>query len=157
MRSTTAARRARSGPLPGGTVASILTENDVDDGAVGIGLTVPQYYWFSIDIEDEDGNVVYDTIPAEYNLSPTLQDVIDTGTNGATCDPGAATDCTADDDICQDRDGDVVPCNGFAVTGDCTVVHKQPNGAKGGRFKEPELLTNWSVTSPATARWTSLS
>ena len=55
-----------------------------DEGIIGIGLGVSQGYIFKMNIQADDGAFVADTIPAEYDLSPRLQDVTDTFSNGST-------------------------------------------------------------------------
>jgi hypothetical protein len=99
--------------------------DEFDDGIIGIGLPVKQHYIFSINIGDSadvpEGTVIYDVIPAEYNLDPDAEDFENGGTD-ATCD-----------------DAD---CDGIEVSaGNCTATERQPPNSQGGRFKEPELLT----------------
>jgi hypothetical protein len=111
-----------------------------DDGVIGVGLGVDgigtgddQHYVFRIEITDlPDGTVIYDVVPAEYNLDPTAQEDAADGTPDGNC-----TDATCDGD-------DGVPLTGISVTGGvCTATPRQPPSAdvKDERFKEPELIT----------------
>ena len=150
--------------LPGGT--AVPDANDA--GAIGVTLfdggsnPVEQFYSFTINIGNEaEGNVVFDAIPAEWDLVDdslvaALHDVTDLSNGGATCRNAGDTadvDCDADDGLCHDADGGVpVTCASTAVSvvdgsGNCSVGTSQPPGASAGskadndRHLQPEFVT----------------
>jgi hypothetical protein len=116
-----------------------VNQTGPDDGGIWIGLAEPQRFKFEINItnngaaESAAGAVITDTVPAEYNLDPILQEDDEDGIDGACAD---------------------TLCDGNALTGvasdnaECTVVASQPPNPPGNedppldqRFLEPELLT----------------
>ena len=85
-------------------------QDSLDVGIIGIGLVESQGYIFKMNIVADDGAFVADTIPAEYDLSPRLQDVTDTFGYGNACENGISSgvfdaDCTTSDDLCHDAGG----------------------------------------------------
>lgn len=130
------------GPLNLGARTNVAVDIDPNDqGGVAIGLTVPQHFAFDISIENPAGGdpladlVVYDVIPAEFNLDPDGEDAAD-GVIGDGC-----TDLA-----CNGIDLGAVPVPG------CDLTEGQPAGAVSGpkdplldpfdqRFKEPELIS----------------
>ena len=124
-------------------------QDPLDEGIIGIGLDVSQGYIFKMRIEADDGSFVADTIPAEYDLSPRLQDVSDVFNLGVTGCESGTVDCAADDGVCHDSLGDVITCTGF-VSDDvaCWVETSRPPGATANdsgkdtnRHKQPEFIT----------------
>lgn len=111
-----------------------------DEGGIVVKLSLPQAYEFTITIKNEtreaavDDLLVYDVIPAEWNLDPLAEDAVD-GLDG----------------LCAD---DVNPgdgCDGVTLdqTAKCSMAFTQPPGAGAGkkgvvpfgqRWKEPELI-----------------
>ncbi len=70
----------------------------------------------------DEGTVIYDVVPAEYNLDPDAEDFENESA-----------------DTCAETDAD---CDGiWVMAGNCTATPRQPDNSQGGRFKEPELLT----------------
>lgn len=130
------------GPLNLGARTDVAVDIDPNDqGGVAIGLTAPQHFAIDIDITNTDGGptledlVVYDVIPAEFNLDPDGEDDAD-GTLDGTCA----------DTVCNGIDLGAVPVPG------CNLTEGQPAGAVSGpkdplldpfdqRFKEPELIS----------------
>ena len=114
---------------------------DVDDefGTIGIRLPDAQSFLFEIKITNEGsptaaiGAVVFDVVPAEYNLDPDAEDLV-TG-------PGA------DDGNCDDAatGGFVEPCDGAWSDNNvaCMVSTSTSGGGgkKGGVGLEPEFVT----------------
>ncbi len=127
-------------------------QDSLDVGIIGIGLVESQGYIFKMNIVADDGAFVADTIPAEYDLSPRLQDVTDTFGYGNACENGISSgvfdaDCTTSDDLCHDAGGLAFLCEGF-VSDDaaCWVETSRPpgataNGKDTNRHKQPEFVT----------------
>lgn len=134
------------GPLNLGARTNVAVDVDPnDDGGIAVGLDAPQHFAVEIVITNNSGStvfdlVVFDTIPAEFNLDPA-------GEDAAT---GAAAD-TVDGDCGTGGDG---VCNGIDISaaGGCVLTAGQPAGAVAGpkdptkepfsqRFKEPELVS----------------
>ena len=130
------------GPLNLGARTSVLVDVDPnDDGGIAVGLDAPQHFAVEIVITNNSGGtvidlVVFDKIPAEFDLDPA-------GEDAGTGDGDVSTaDCA---------DG---TCNGIDLfdAGDCTLTADQPAGAVAGpkdpanepysqRFKQPELVS----------------
>ncbi len=123
--------------------------NDV--GIIGVGLGSPQGYVYEMQIDADDGAFVVDVSPAEYDLSPDLQDVTDVFSNGSSCETAISSgvftaSCAADDGVCHDANGAAIACTGFVSNSDaCWVESSRPPGATANgkdtdRHLQPEFI-----------------
>ncbi len=127
------------GPLNDGSRTDVDVDVDPnDDGGIAVGLAVQQHFAVEIVITNNSGGeiidlVVFDKIPADFNLDPDGEDDAD-GTFNGTCD----------DAVCNGID--------LSAAGTCVLTESQPAGAVAGpkdpsldpfdqRFKQPELVS----------------
>ena len=138
-----------AGAMPNDDAGAFQDANDV--GIIGIGLDSSQGYIYEMDITADDGSFIVDVSPAEYDLSPDLQDVIDIFGNGSACETTLVSsvftaDCDADDEVCHDAGGNGIECTGFVSDDDaCWVESSRPPGATANgkdtdRHKQPEFI-----------------
>ena len=102
-------------------------------------------------ISADDGAFVVDVSPAEYDLSPDLQDVVDVFSNVMACETAISSgvftaNCAGDDGVCHDATGVAIPCTGFVSdSAACWVESSRPPGATANgkdpdRHLQPEFI-----------------
>jgi hypothetical protein len=122
-----------------------LEMGSFDAGAIWIGLDETQRYKFMIEITNNTGSALNDTVgsdvvPAEFNLDPGLhEDDFDGGIDGA-CPTGSGGTCDGD----TDGDLGLLEKPGYeSDSGACVVTHSQPDSASKPEppEKQPEFFT----------------